>query len=223
MEKRFLRNIPALSEEEQKLLERKHVLVLGCGGLGGTLIEHLVRLGVGEITAVDGDVFEETNLNRQLLSAQTELGKSKAVAAQERALAIRPDIRFHAIPAWFEEENAPILLEGVDLVMDGLDSGAARLLTERLCGERGVPVIHGAVQGWVGQVSVISPNSGLLRKLYAGRKNDGEKSCLSFTAAFVASVQCAQAAKVLCGRPADLENKLFMADLESMDFTTLEF
>ena len=223
MEACFLRNIPALSEEEQKLLGQKHVLVLGCGGLGGTVIEHLVRLGVGEITAVDGDVLEESNLNRQLLSVRTELGKSKAIVAKERARAIRPEVRFSAVSEWFDEENAAALLENIDLVVDGLDNVSARLLMERFCGERGISIVHGAVQGWVGQVSVIPPRSGLLTRLYAGQNQNGDKSCLGFAAAFVASVQCAQAVKLLCGRKAELENQLFLADLEKMKLETIDF
>ena len=75
MEERYCRNLPAISAEEQAALKEKRVLVAGCGGLGGYLIEHLARMGVGRITAVDGDVFEESNLNRQILSAPALLGR----------------------------------------------------------------------------------------------------------------------------------------------------
>ena len=68
MDERYSRNLPAVSEEEQAVLARRRVLVAGCGGLGGYLIEYLARMGVGEITAVDGDLFEPSNLNRQLLA-----------------------------------------------------------------------------------------------------------------------------------------------------------
>lgn len=222
MERQFIRNFPALTGEEQTLLGEKHVLVLGCGGLGGSVIEHLVRLGIGRMTVVDGDRFEEANLNRQLLATKTTLGENKALAAKERALAIRPAMHVQAVPCRFEAANASGLLEGIDLVMDGLDSPSDRMLAERICGERGIPIVHGAVCGWVGQVGVALPNCGLLTKLYAGRTKEADKSCLSFTAAFVASVQCAQAVKLLCGRQAELENRLLVADLEKMDFTTLE-
>lgn len=76
-ETRYERNIPALEEQEQKLLSSRRVLVIGCGGLGGFILESLARLGVGHITAVDGDVFEESNLNRQLYSSPALLGQKK--------------------------------------------------------------------------------------------------------------------------------------------------
>ena len=84
MEERYIRNLGALTEQECAQLRTKTVFVAGCGGLGGYLIEMLLRLGVGAIRAADGDVFEASNLNRQLLSSTRNLGRSKAEAAQDR-------------------------------------------------------------------------------------------------------------------------------------------
>ena len=81
MEPRYERNIPALTEAECALLQQKRVLVVGCGGLGGHIIDQLARIGVGFLRVVDGDVFESSNLNRQLLSEAALLGVSKAKAA----------------------------------------------------------------------------------------------------------------------------------------------
>ena len=103
MKERYIRNIPAVSEEEQAALSGKRVLVVGCGGLGGCLIEHLARMGVGEITAVDGDAFEPSNLNRQLLSTQDLLGTGKALAAQARARAVNPEVTVRAVEAFLDE------------------------------------------------------------------------------------------------------------------------
>ncbi|NLG41191.1 MAG: HesA/MoeB/ThiF family protein, partial [Chloroflexi bacterium] len=81
---RYLRNHDAISEAEQAILAQKRVLVVGCGGLGGYVIECLARIGVGYLRVVDGDVFDETNLNRQLLSSNMNLGRPKTLAAQQR-------------------------------------------------------------------------------------------------------------------------------------------
>ena len=86
MNPRYERNIPALSEAECEILQRKRVLVVGCGGLGGHLIDMLARIGVGALRVVDGDVFEPSNLNRQLLSEVPLLGVSKARAAAARII-----------------------------------------------------------------------------------------------------------------------------------------
>ena len=106
MDGRYIRNVPALSEAECDLLKTKRVCIVGCGGLGGYLIELLCRVGVGHIRALDGDVFDETNLNRQLLSQVKLIGKSKANAARERAALISPETEFEAIDVFLTEENA---------------------------------------------------------------------------------------------------------------------
>ena len=94
---RHSRNIPALSVEDMEKLSRSTVLVVGCGGLGGNIIEHLARAGVGSIIAVDGDVFEESNLNRQILSTAENIGTSKALAAAGRVHAIDPAVSIRPV------------------------------------------------------------------------------------------------------------------------------
>lgn len=222
MEERYSRNIPAVSAEEQAALSGKRVLVAGCGGLGGCLIEHLARMGVGEITAVDGDVFEPSNLNRQLLATQDLLGTPKALAARERARAVNPAVRVRAVEAFLEEGNADGLVEGQDLVLDALDNIPARLVLEDACARAGVAIVHGAIQGWTVQAAVVPAGSGLLRRLYgASGRGPEDKSSLPFTPALCAAVQAAEAVKLLCGRPAALEGRLLLADLRWMDWNIL--
>ena len=217
----FLRNLPALSPEQQQLLEKSHVLVVGCGGLGGYVLELLARLGVGELTAADGDCFELSNLNRQLLSTHETLGQNKAAVAKTRVETICPDIRFHACTDFFSSENTQELLAGKDLVIDALDSIPDRLALERACAQAGLTILHGAVQGWMAQIAVVPPGSGMLARLYEGHPAAEDKSCLAFTPALCASLQCAEAVKVLCKEPSALSGRLLMADLRSMDFETI--
>ena len=117
MEERYIRNLGALTEQECAQLRTKTVFVAGCGGLGGYLIEMLLRLGVGAIRAADGDVFEVSNLNRQLLSSTCNLGRSKAEAAKDRAAEVNPGVRFTAIPAFLTEENAAYIGEGINAIV----------------------------------------------------------------------------------------------------------
>ena len=125
MDERYVRNLGALTERECNLLRTKTVFVAGCGGLGGYLIEMLLRLGVGTIRAADGDAFEASNLNRQLLSSPSSLGQPKAEAAAARAALVNPDVRFEAIPEFVTEENAGRLIRGCDAVLDALLSPEA--------------------------------------------------------------------------------------------------
>ena len=109
MQDRYLRNVPALTEEECRLLSQKRVLIVGCGGLGGNLISILSRIGIGHLRIVDGDVFEATNLNRQLFSEIPVLGQNKARAAADRVARINPDITIDAIETFLTEENGGTL------------------------------------------------------------------------------------------------------------------
>lgn len=215
---RYSRNFPAISPEEQSCLASKQVLILGCGGLGGFLCEYMARLGVGTITAADPDRFDKSNLNRQLLSSVESLGCGKAVTARQRAAAVNPDVKFNAVEAAFTAETAAQLLRGVDLVLDALDSAADRLLLEDACAAAGVPIVHGAVHGWMAQVAVVLPGSGMLHRLYGDAASaDGDKACLVFTPAWCAAAQSAEALKLLLGRESTLAGRLLIADLQSMD------
>ena len=126
MDPRYARNIPALTEAECAVLRNKRVLVVGCGGLGGHLIDLMARIGIGGILAVDGDVFEPSNLNRQLLSEVPLLGTGKAAAAAARVARVNPDVAVEAVETFLTEENAADLISGCDAVVDALDSIPAR-------------------------------------------------------------------------------------------------
>ena len=222
MEKSFSRNIPTISESEQQLLGDRRAAIIGCGGLGGYAVELLARAGVGKFTLADGDVFEETNLNRQILSLPELLGKSKARAAAERIRAINAAAEIRCCEEFFGEDSADRILEGADIVIDALDNIPARLLLEEKCAEKGLWFIHGAVEGFALQVCAVSPGSGTLKKLYGGAGVQGSKSVLSPTPAMCASLQCAEALKILCGRDCALENRLLIGDMRNMDFVTME-
>lgn len=221
MKERYSRNIPAVSAEEQAVLAGQRVLVAGCGGLGGYLIEYLARMGVGEITAVDADVFEPSNLNRQLLSTPALLGTGKARAAQERARTVNPEVKVEAVETFLDGQNADRLVRDQDLVLDALDNVPSRLALEDACAREGVAIVHGAILGWSVQAAVVPPGSGLLRRLYGGGSAPAEKTSLPFTPAFCAAVQAAEAVKLLCGRPSVLEGRLLLADLRRMDWDIL--
>lgn len=218
MEAWYSRNLPLLSEREQAALAEKHVLVVGCGGLGGYLCEYMVRLGVGEITAVDGDSFAPSNLNRQILCTGETLSRNKAAEAKRRAETISAGIRFHAIEEPLSAENAETLTAGKSLVLDGLDNAKCRLLLGKACAAASVPLIHGAIQGWNLQIATVMPGSGLLELLYTGAEKKQEIiPTLSFVPAYCAAIQAAEAARLLCGREPLLAGRLLLADLETME------
>lgn len=216
MDERYIRNLPALTEAEQQLLGTKRVLVAGCGGLGGHLIELMLRLGIGAITAVDSDVFEPSNLNRQLLSQVPLLGTPKAEAAAARAAAVNPQVSFQAVQTRIDSSNAAPLIRGCDAVLDGLDNIESRKILAAACSEAGIPFIHGAIGGWNVQAAVCMPGDPLLDTLYPPQAVVKNKSVLSFSPALCAALQVSLCTKLLCGREVET-GKLYLYDLLNME------
>jgi molybdopterin/thiamine biosynthesis adenylyltransferase len=220
MEPRYVRNLQALSEAEYNMLRTKKVAVIGCGGLGGYLIEMLARLGIGSILAVDGDVFEATNLNRQLLSAPEMIGKSKAWAAAERIRRINPDVSVSVAEVFLNEENAVSLIGGYDVVLDGLDNIDARKVLADACRKLGIPYVFGAIQGWVAQAAISMPGDDLIQRLYPDDVEVADHSVLSFTPALCASMQVSLCTKILVGQPVE-SGKIWYIDLYPMEFESI--
>ena len=217
MDDRYQRNIPALSKEECQLLKDKRVLVVGCGGLGGHIIDQLARIGVGTLRVVDGDRFEESNLNRQLLSSVPLLGVEKANAAAEHIARVNPAITVEAVQEFLTEKNASALVDGCDVVVDALDNIASRKILANACANAGIPFVYGAIQGWVAQAAVSMPGDRLMELLYPEDIVIQDKSVLSFTPALCAAMQSSLCIKLLVGKPVE-SGTIFYFDLADMEF-----
>ena len=222
MEPRYARNIPALTEEECLALRKKKVLVVGCGGLGGHIIDQLARLGIGHLRVVDGDVFDESNLNRQLLSEVPLLGPGKAKAAADRVRRVNPNVTVEAVEHFLSGENVHPLLEGCDAVLDALDNIGSRKTLAAACAEKNIPYIYGAISGWVAQAAVSMPGDGLIEALYPEGTEIFDKSVLSFTPALCASLQVSLCVKLLTGRPVE-PGTVYYFDLQNLEFETIPF
>ncbi|HAI21322.1 MAG TPA: molybdopterin biosynthesis protein MoeB [Clostridiales bacterium UBA8153] len=224
VERRYLRNLNMLSEAEMGKLAAARVAVVGCGGLGGYVLELVGRLGVGQLTAIDGDVFDETNLNRQLLSDLETLGQSKAEAARARMLKVNPLVNVSAIAREVTAANGTELLAGHDVVVDAVDSIATRLVLQALAARLGVPLVHGAIAGWYGQVTTVFPEDRTLDAVYGGGSSGGIERELgnpSFTPALVASVQAGEVLKLLIGRGEVLRKRILYIDLLEHFYTVI--
>ena len=220
MDSRYERNIPALTGAEWELLRGKRVLVIGCGGLGGHIIDQLARIGVGAIRAVDGDVFEPSNLNRQLVSEVKLLGTSKAKAALDRIARVNPDVEVEAVAEFMTHANVFRLLEGCDVVLDALDNAEGRKILAAACAKANIPYIYGAIQGWVAQAAISMPGDHLIETLYPEGIVLRDKSVLSFTPALCASMQTALCVRLLTGRPVET-GKIYYFDLLNQEFETI--
>lgn len=224
---RYQRNRQTISTSKQLRLFRSTAVVVGCGGLGGYLIEEMARLGVGSIIMLDPDTFEEHNLNRQLYSSPNLLGFPKVSAAAARVREINPAVTVTALQIEFNNENGRDLLCGADIVLDGLDSISTRRVLAAVCRELQIPLVYGAIGGWYGHVATQLPGDDITPFLAGSRgEQKGVESQIgnpAFTPALVASLQVAEACKVLLGEGTLLRNKMLCIDLREMTFEHISF
>lgn len=227
VKKRYSRNFKALSEEDMKRLYESKVCVVGCGGLGGYIIEMLARIGVGHITAIDGDVFDETNLNRQLLSNVKNIGYSKALEAKKRIELVNPDVTINPVSTMIDDTNAFDILKGHDVVVDALDNINSRRLIQQYSSKLDIPMVHGAIAGFYGQVTTIFPEDNTLDILYSNncQLNKGIEKELgnpSFTPPLIASIEVAEVIKILLNKGKLLRKKVLFIDLLNNNYDVVE-
>ncbi len=219
---RYQRNRKTLSIEQQLALFKARIAVIGCGGLGGYVIEELARLGTGTIVAVDPDHFEEHNLNRQILCTLESLGQLKTAAATERVRKINPAITVVAIPQALRSDNAALILNSCDVVVDALDSIPVRIELARVCAELAIPLVHGAIAGWFGQIAIQLPGEQTVLDLLerCGDKKGIEKEVgnPAFAPAFVAALQTAEVCKIIVNRNSSMKGRILFIDLLEMHF-----
>jgi len=218
----YSRNIPALSLEENNKLENYSVCVIGCGGIGGYVIEMLGRIGIGKLIVVDNDAFEESNLNRQILSSNKNLGNNKAIEAKKRLENINHLIKVIVVTERFTNENGKGIIKEADVVVDALDNLETRLILEKICEEEDKIIVHGAISGWYGQVSTIFPGDKTLSMLYEGKDKEVNLGNPPFTPALIASIAVSEVIKILINRGQQLRNKVLLVDLLNHHYEVIE-
>lgn len=154
------------SEEEQEILRTTPIVIIGCGGLGGTIIEQFVRAGFEELTIVDQDVFDETNLNRQVRSNLDTVGKSKVKITKSAMEQINPNINITDYDLTIDEKNISKILKGNKILVDAVDNVYTRVLISREAKQQSMVFVHSAVEKTMGQLSVFEPNSVSYEELF---------------------------------------------------------
>jgi len=227
---RYQRNYTTLTTNDQIRLLQSRVVVVGLGGLGGTVTEILARLGVGHLVLVDADVFEEHNLNRQLFCSHAHLGQSKADVAARRVRSINASLQVDAWQVDCDDTNRDDLFRHADAVVDCLDNIPSRFVLQDGARQAGIPLISAAVAGLSGHVTVILPEDQGLELIFGPREGAGHRpkgietvlGCLPQAVYAIASMESAEAVKALLGHTDHLlRNKLLVIDLEHNTFETL--
>jgi molybdopterin-synthase adenylyltransferase len=198
------RNFPSLSPVDQLTLWRSRVLLVGMGGLGGCQAQLLARVGVGYLYLADGDCFTPSNLNRQLLATSETLGQNKAVVTARHLGQINEALEVEAIPEFLDQSRLQNFLPEVQVVMDALDTLAARREIVAAAKAAGVPVVHGAVSGAFGQVTTVLPrdsgDSSWLFPPAAAPEPETVPGVLAPSVTLTASLQAMEALRLLLGK-----------------------
>lgn len=221
---RYQRNKKTISEADQAKLALSTVAIVGCGGLGGYIAEELARLGVGHLILIDADRFEVSNLNRQLMSTEENLGEWKVEAAQKRLQRVNSETQITVFKERFEKAKSAEMFQGVDLVCDALDSLPDRVALEQACHQANVPLVFASIAGWFGLIGVSFPGDWSVSRLFRQGERGVERSWgnPAFTPAVLASLSVAETVKILLGRSVSLRRAWLQVDLLSMEFERFE-
>ncbi|MDO9534861.1 MAG: HesA/MoeB/ThiF family protein [Bacillota bacterium] len=202
----------------QILLLNSRAAVMGLGGLGGLAAELLARMGVGTLLLIDGDSFSESNLNRQVLATEENLGEKKAEVSRNRINKVNAAVDAIPFAQMATEDNIESLLDGCHVILDCLDNLRTRFLLQETCKKLSIPMIHGAIAQFYGQVSTILPGDQGLNAIYRsfekGKDNGIEKELgnPATTPALVAAWQVQEAIKLLINKKELLRNRLLFID-----------
>lgn len=213
MASRWQANSGIIAPETLKRIQACHVLLVGAGGLGGHVANSLVRLGLRRLTIVDPDVFETSNLNRQLFCDEKTLGKPKAKVVADALKRI--DQSVDVTPRVCRVETLDVrVLNDVDWVFDAVDTIQVKLWLEQLATRLNVPLVHGAIGGWYGQFAICAPRRFVLEKLYGTYEAGLEKTLGSptFTPAIIANCMVAEWVKCV-QKPKHTMNTVFIVDM----------
>ncbi len=194
------------------VLENKRAAVIGCGGLGGYVLEMLARFGVGEITVVDDDIVDAANFNRQLRAGGESLGKYKVNESVLWIKQVNPFVYVKGIVERINKDNAEKLLSDVDIVIDCVDNVVTKFVLQDACEKLNIPLVHGAAEEWTGQVCTIFPEDRALDKIYMGEMREYKLKKPSLIYAAVASCQAAECIKVFLKKGEVLRNKIIYID-----------
>jgi len=221
--------LPQIGRQGQERLSKAKVLVIGAGGLGCPVLQYLAAAGVGTIGIADGDTVDESNLQRQVLYTGSDIGRGKALAAQEKIQAINPYIRVHAYSLAVTPANALELITPYDIIVDGTDNFAARYLINDACVIAGKPWVFGSIFTFEGQVAVFNHNGGPTYRCIFPLPPGEEESpacsvigVLSSLPGIVGTLQATEVVKLITGAGKLLSGRLLIIDALDMEMQTIE-
>ena len=212
MSERYARQIPLIGEDGQRRLAESTVFIAGAGGLGSPVSVYLAEAGVGEIRIADLDVVDESNLNRQILHPESRIGMSKAESAKKTLSALNPECRVVSFAEKIDADSILRMAEGADLIVDCMDNFETRYILNEASKMLNIPLLHGAVTGFSGQITLIIPNeTPCLSCIFPRAETTSSAPIIGASAGVVGSMQALEAVRFLIGKPT-LAGKLLLYD-----------
>jgi len=214
--------------EGMEKIRSAKVCVVGAGGIGNPVITQLTAMGVGKIRIVDRDVIEVTNLHRQHLYTDDDIGRVKVEAAAERLRRLNPTVEIEPVPTSVTRYTADDIVKGFDIIIDALDSVDARYALNDACIKHNIPLIYAGAIGVTGSVCTILPNkSACLRCMFPELNEDEMPACSTegvhpSILYLVAGIQVSEAVKIITGKEPTLVNKLLYIDLNELSFDRIQ-
>jgi adenylyltransferase/sulfurtransferase len=204
-------------------LKSAKVVVAGSGGLGCPAATYLAAAGVGNLVVIDKDAFELSNLNRQILGWQRDVGRPKAEAAAEKLRALNPDIEVKSLVVEITKENIHTLIQDATVVVDAMDNWKTRFIINEACVKKRLPLVHAGIFGLYGQIMTVIPGKGpcLRCLLPETQKETSLFPVLGATPALFATLQVMEVLKLIVGFSEPLIGRLLLFDGENMEFTTV--
>ena len=222
--------LPEVGIVGQEKLKVAKVLVIGAGGLGCPVLQYLVAAGVGEIGIADGDVVDISNLQRQVLYTEQEIGQQKAVVAERKLTALNPNVKIRIYPVFIETSNALEIMGEYDIIVDGSDNFATRYLLNDACVMLGKPMVSGAIYKFEGQVSVFNYKNGPTYRCIFPEPpgadespNCAEIGVIAALPGIIGTIQANEVIKIITGIGEVLSGKLLVIDTLTMDTRVFYF
>jgi molybdopterin-synthase adenylyltransferase len=206
-------NLGIMTLSELDIINKQKVMIIGLGGLGGHIANSLVRLGVQQLILVDFDCFQPSNLNRQLFSSLENLGQYKVISIKSELYKIRKDMTINTYVERVQSLSAQVFLN-VDIIFDAVDCIETKKYIEQVASKNQIPLIHGAIAGYYGQIGISTPNSKLLSTLYEEGNIGLEKElkCPTFIPPIVANMMVVEFVKYHINFKDALVNQILMID-----------
>jgi len=215
--------IEEIGEKGQEKLKNSRIFIAGAGGLGAPISLYLAAAGVGTIRIVDKDKIDISNLNRQVLYGDKDIGRKKVDACMEKLTGLNQTIHIETISETITDKNTSQLVRNFDLIVDALDNFPARYLLNKAAIEASLPFFHGAVNGFEGRVTTIIPGqSACLKCMYRGPIPKEKFPVIGVTPAVIGAIQATEVIKYITGTGELLINRLLVYNGLNMSFTEFE-